>query len=75
MNEYRCYFLRPATIRFGAPSSIDTTQEFTAATDDEARLIAETMYQKRANQVHGYELWQGNRLVHRRPADAPPRKN
>ena len=65
MNEYRCYFLRPPTLRFGSPSSIDTTEEFRAETDDQARLVADTMYRKRSDQAHGYELWQGSRLVHR----------
>ena len=70
MNEYRCYFLRQTTILFGTPSSIDTTEEFSAATDEGARLTVETLYQKRASHVLGYELWQGTRLVHRHPADA-----
>ena len=71
--EYRCYFLRSATIRFGVPSSINNIEEFTAATDDEARLMTERLYQKRAGQVHGYELWQGTRLVVEHPIAAPAR--
>jgi len=67
MTDYRCYFLRPATLYFGAPSSIDATENILAETDDQARLIAETLYNKRASHVHGFEVWQSTRLVHRHP--------
>jgi hypothetical protein len=68
MADYRCYFLRPATLFFGAPSSIETTEEFLADTDEQARLVAETMYRQRQNHSHGFEVWQGTRLVHRQAA-------
>jgi hypothetical protein len=75
MRDYRCYFLRPAMIFFGAHSAIDITEEFGAYTDGQARLMAESLYQMRSSRVHGYELWQGNRLVHRHRADATPCTN
>jgi hypothetical protein len=60
---------------FGAPTSIDITEEFGAYTDGQAQLMAESLYQMRSDHVHGYELWQGNRLVHRQRSDTPTRKN
>jgi len=67
MSDYRCYFLRPATLYFGAPSTIAATETFLAETDEQARLIAERLYRTRSNQIHGFEVWQANRLVHRNP--------
>jgi len=68
MTDYRCYFLRPATLYFGAPSTIETTEQIAAETDDQARLMAESMYLRRRNRIHGFEIWQGTRLVHRQAA-------
>ena len=33
--------------------------------DEEARLIAEANYAQRHNRAYGFELWQGDRLVHK----------
>ena len=65
MPEYRCYFLGAAATAFDAPSSRETAGEFLAETDEQARLMAELMYQQRHPQAHGFEIWQGTRLVHR----------
>ncbi len=66
MTNYRCYFLGPSTPSpFGAPSLIEAAQDLQAGTDEEARLTAEAAYARRRNHLHGFELWQGTRLVHR----------
>jgi hypothetical protein len=67
--DYCCYFFGPITTSsFGASSSIDGVENFCAETDQNARMKAETMYRQRCNHVHGFELWQANRLVHRESA-------
>jgi len=73
MADYRCYFLRPAKLVLGAPTSIDATEEFLADTDEQARLMAEAWYRQRQNQIHGFEVWRGTKLVHRQRAE--PHKN
>ena len=80
MSDYRCYFLRQATTLFGAPTSVRTideftTDEFSADTDEQARLMVELLYQMRSSHVQGYELWQGKTLIHRHRSDAQPREN
>ncbi len=64
MTEYRCYFLGAGTSFFGMPRLIETAEDLRADTDEQARLLAERIYLRRRNHVHGFELWQGNRLVH-----------
>jgi len=71
MAEYRCYFLTPARLIFGVPSSIDTTEEFLADTDEQARLMADVWYRQRQNHIHGFEVWRGTTLVHRQRAERP----
>jgi len=68
MTHYHCYFLRPATLQFGAPTAIDTAEDFPAETDDQARLIAEAMYRRRCGETHGFEVWRGTTLVYRQRA-------
>jgi len=50
---------------FGVPSSIKDTKDFFAETDEQARLIAEKIYLRQQPHVHGFEIWQGIRLVYR----------
>jgi hypothetical protein len=58
--DYRVEFKTSA-----GPSSVP----FTASTDAEAMMIAFTLYRGRAEH-QGFELWQGNRLVHHEPLSA-----
>ncbi len=64
MTEYRCYFLGAGTSFFGMPHLIEAAEDLRADTDEQARVLAERMYFRRRNHVRGFELWQGNRLVH-----------
>jgi len=64
---YHCYFLRPVrSSLFGIPSSIAAGESLRAETDTEARMKAEGLYGQQRNHIYGFELWQDNRLVHRR---------
>ena len=65
--DYRCYFFgHPTASTFSALSSIEAPENLSAETDDDAGMMAESIYRQRRNQIHGYELWQGTRLLHRR---------
>ena len=63
MPDYRCYFLNTANPFSGTSTSIDGVEDFSAKSDDKARAKAETLYGRRRNQLHGYEVWEGNRLI------------
>jgi hypothetical protein len=63
MAHYRCYFLGATRSSAGASSSIDGAEDFNAETDDEAGTRAEALYRQRRNSVHGFEIWQAERLV------------
>ncbi|MEW5704349.1 MAG: hypothetical protein AB1781_07185 [Pseudomonadota bacterium] len=65
MVDYRCYFLGAPTIHCGMTQSIDAAEDFSASSDEEARIKVETMYHQRRNQIHGFEIWQRDRLVFR----------
>lgn len=59
MLEYRCYFLGP-------DGRIVSRREFEAHDDDEGALFARqlyALYADRAESHHGWELWQGKRVV------------
>lgn len=68
MADYRCYFLSTGDSCFGAMQTIAIADNFPANTDDEARLMAETLYRRQPDRSHGYEVWQANRLVYRHKA-------
>jgi len=70
MADYRCYFFGTRSSPFGVPSSVEAAENFHAETDDEARMRADTIYRQRRNQIHGFEVWQANRLVYCRPASS-----
>ena len=65
MPAYRCYFLGVGVARSHARPSIESAENFVAECDAEALREAEALYRTRVNQVHGFELWQANKLVHR----------
>jgi hypothetical protein len=69
MPEYRCYFFGTGASVFGAPRVVEAAENLRADTDEQARLLAETVYRRRRNHVHGFELWQADRLVHQTNAD------
>ena len=71
-HHYRCYFLGRSAGRPSGPSPdalglIEAAVDLRAETDDEARALARAMYRQRRNRIHGFELWQGDRLVYREP--------
>jgi len=68
MADYRCYFLGPIRTMFGVPSSIVEAEDFLADIDEQALLKAEAMYGQRQSHIHGFEVWQGTRLVHQHVA-------
>lgn len=65
MPAYRCYFLGAGEAQSRTRPSIESAENFAAESDAEALRQAEALYRTRVNQVHGFELWQGNKLVHR----------
>jgi hypothetical protein len=64
MPEYRCYFFGAGTSFFGAPYVVEAAENLCADTDEQARLLADALYHRRRNHVHGFELWRADRLVH-----------
>lgn len=71
MTHYRCYFLATGNPFTGQSTSIDAAEDLDAETDDEARAQAKALYRRRRNRVHGFEVWQGDRLVLRLPSLNP----
>jgi hypothetical protein len=66
VTHYRCYFFRQGTVAsVTSPCLFEAAEDLMAGTDDEARIMAETIYSQRRNRVHSYELWEGDRLVQR----------
>jgi len=65
MPAYRCYFLGAGMAQSRTRPSIESAENFAAEGDAEALRQAEALYRTRVNQVHGFELWQANKLVHR----------
>ena len=65
MPDYRCYFFGPTAESRWTRVSIDAAEDLSATSDDEACAAAELSYRRRRNQMHGFEVWQGVRLVFR----------
>ena len=62
MNAMRCYFLKNGVIR---------AIEIVRCPSDEAAIEhALQMFEERKEEFAGFELWDGNRLVHQHPASA-----
>jgi hypothetical protein len=65
--EYRCYFLGP-------DRRIVSRRDFEAQDDEEGKWLASELYAiyaECADSHHGWELWQGSRLIVSLPATAP----
>jgi len=60
MKSMRCYFLKNEVIR--------AVEVVRCASDDAAIEHALQLYERRKAEFGGFELWDGNRLVHQRPA-------
>ena len=60
MKAMRCYFLKNEVIR---------AVEVVRCTSDEAAIeYALQLFERRKDEFAGFELWDGNRLVHQHPA-------
>jgi len=60
MKSMGCYFLKNEVIR--------AVEVVRCASDDAAIEHALKLFEKRKNEFGGFELWDGNRLVHQHPA-------
>lgn len=58
MRPYRCFFLN-------LRSAIAGVEIVEAETDDEALRRAESLFLEKGAQFSGYEVWDGERRVHR----------
>lgn len=65
MADYRCYWLNDAARIKRPPEHLE------AHSDAEAQDIADNLYRFQ-HHAHGYELWQGSRLLVRRMLAARP---
>jgi hypothetical protein len=62
MAHYRCFFVDPSR-------GFLASDEFYSASDTTAVENAETLAGKRGYRSFGFEVWQGDRLVHRAALD------
>jgi hypothetical protein len=63
LGRYRLYFL-------GKKGDFQNVEDFSAESDDQALLIAESLNDAVSDVYPGYELWQGARRIFRHPASA-----